>query len=182
MNDELAALYTADRREHNPQTAPPTYEELRERDKQRRERVAAMIAANELQTAEDYFHAAQIFHHGDNLNDYEQAYTLAVKAAEMGHRPARWMAAAACDRWLIEQGKPQKYGTQYVGDGKQLRLIDVDPATTDDERAEWDVPTLAEQIRKAEEVTRKHGVGPLRPPDELPRWYRVVLQRWGVIP
>lgn len=182
MNDELAALYAADRREHNPQTAPPTYEELRQRDRQRRERVTEMIADDKLQTAEDYFHAAQIFHHGDNLNNYEQAYTLAAKAAELGHRPARWMAAAACDRWLIEQGKLQKYGTQYVGDGKRLRLIDVDPATTDNERAELDVPPLAEQIRKAEEVTTKHGVGSLPPLDELPQWYRVMLQRWGVIP
>jgi hypothetical protein len=44
MNNELADLYAADRREHNPQTAPPqTYEELRERDRKRRERVAEMI-------------------------------------------------------------------------------------------------------------------------------------------
>jgi len=33
MNDELAAMYAADRREHNPQTAPSiTYEESRSRD------------------------------------------------------------------------------------------------------------------------------------------------------
>jgi hypothetical protein len=158
MNNELAALYAADRREHNPQTAPPqTYEELRERDRKRRERVAEMITADELQTAEDYFHAAQLFHHGDTINDFEQAYNLAVKAAEMGHRPARWMAAAACDRWLIEQGKPQKYGTQYNGDGERLWLVEVDPATTDDERAAWDVPSLSEALRRAEEVTRNNA-------------------------
>jgi hypothetical protein len=155
MNDELAALYAADRREHNPQTAPPgTYEELRERDRQRRRRASEMVAADELQTAEDYFHAAQLFHHGDNINDFELAYKLAVKAAEMGHRPARWMAAAACDRWLIEQGKPQKYGTQYAGDEERLWLIDVDPETTDEERIAWDVPPLSEALRRAEEVTR----------------------------
>jgi TPR repeat protein len=116
-----------------------------------------MIAAGELQTAEDYFHAAQIFHHGDNINEFERAYALATKAAEMGHRPARWMAAAACDRWLIEQGQPQKYGTQYSDDGERLWLVDVDPATTDDERAAWDVPPLSEALRRAEEVNRKNA-------------------------
>src|SRR5262245_10921903 len=124
MNDELAALYAADRREHNPQTAPPgTYEELRERDRQRRARAAEIITASELLTAEDYFHTAQLFHHGDQLDEFERAYRLAVKAAEMGYAAARWMAAAACDRWLIEQGKPQKYGTQYAGDNERLWLI-----------------------------------------------------------
>src|SRR4030095_1409710 len=100
MNDELAALYASDRREHNPQTAPFGYKELRELDRQCRKRVDEMIAADELQTAEDYFHAAQLFQHGDNIYDYQRAYPLAAKAAELGHRPARWMAAAACDRWL----------------------------------------------------------------------------------
>jgi glycine oxidase len=32
------------------------------------------------------------------------------------------------------QGKPQKYGTQFVPDGKRWRLWDVDPTTTDAER------------------------------------------------
>ena len=58
-----------------------------------------------------------------------------------------------------------------------MRFIDVAPKTTDDERAERDVPALAEQIRKAEEVSRKHGVGLLPLLDELPQWYRIVLQR-----
>jgi hypothetical protein len=74
MNNELAALYAADRRKHNPQTAPPsTYEELRERDRQRRLRVAEMIAADELQTAEDYFHAAQLFEAGANKSSLKSS-------------------------------------------------------------------------------------------------------------
>jgi hypothetical protein len=37
-----------------------------------------------------------------------------------------------------------EFGTQYVDDGGVWDLYWVDPATTDDERAEWDVPTLTE--------------------------------------
>jgi hypothetical protein len=75
------------------------------------------------------------------------------------------------------QGKSQKYGTQYVSDGKRQRLWDVEPATTDADRAEWDVPPLAEQLRKAEEATR------LQPPlpivwDDAPPWLKDAIKRW----
>ena len=83
------------------------------------------------------------------------ARELALKAAELGHlQLARWLAAAAYDRWLMLQNKPQKYGTQYRSDGDRWKLWDVDPATTDAERAAWDVPSLAEALALAEELTR----------------------------
>jgi len=87
-------------------------------------------------------------------DDYWRAHELARKGADLGHRGARWLAAAAYDRWLMRQGKPQKYGTQYVPDGERWRLWEDDPATTDEERKEWCVPPLAEAIRRAEEMTR----------------------------
>jgi hypothetical protein len=34
-------------------------------------------------------------------------------------------------------------------------LWDVDPATTDEERAAWNVPPLAEALQLAEELTRR---------------------------
>jgi hypothetical protein len=74
------------------------------------------------------------------------------------------------------QGKPQKYGTNYVYDGW------VDPETADEERAAWDVPPLAEQLRKAEEANR-HQV-PMSDNDlreyeaNAPRWFREVMKRW----
>jgi hypothetical protein len=76
------------------------------------------------------------------------------------------------------QGKPQKYGTNYVPDGVRQRLWDVDPTTTDEERATWDVPPLAEQLRKAEEATR------IDPPvniDDAPWWLKEALVRWGML-
>ncbi len=78
-------------------------------------------------------------HHTGNLADVWQAHALARRAAELGHRTN--LAAAAYDRWLLIQGKPQKYGTQYQWDGT---LYPVDPAMTDEERAAWLVPPLAQ--------------------------------------
>jgi hypothetical protein len=43
---------------------------------------------------------------------------------------------------LLSKGQPQKYGTQYEQSGDAFILSAVDPATTDAERAEWDVPPL----------------------------------------
>ncbi len=74
------------------------------------------------------------------------------------------------------QGKLQKYGTQYVSDGKRQWLWDVESSTTDEERAEWDVPPLAEQLRKAEEATRNHPPLPLG--DDAPWWLKAAIQRW----
>ena len=180
MNNELLSLYQADRQEH---ANPAEYKAMRERDRVRRERVMEMVATNELQTAEDYYHAAWIMNHGDIPEDARNAHLLALRSSELGHRPARWLAAASYDRWQMYQGKPQKYGTNYIYDGVKDRLWDVDPVTTDEERAAWDVPPLAEQLRKAEEAN-KHKV-PM-PEEErrkflanAPEWLKEALKRWG---
>ncbi|MGH9425226.1 MAG: hypothetical protein ACRD2L_02850, partial [Terriglobia bacterium] len=156
MNNELFSLYKADKQErlNQPKVNTPEYKAMRGRDLDRRKRVMEIFAANELHTAEDYYHAAWIMNHGDTPDDARNAHMLALRSSEFGYRAARWLAAAAYDRWQMYQGKLQKYGTNYVYDGRRDRLWDVDPETTDEERAAWDVPPLAEQLRKAEEASR----------------------------
>ncbi|MDQ6669422.1 MAG: hypothetical protein M3069_01430 [Chloroflexota bacterium] len=120
-------------------------------DWRRRRRVKHLLKDGLLEAPQDYYHAAMVLQHSLVVADYWQAHQLALRAVELGYTQARWLAAATLDRWLMRQGKPQKYGTQYtmVGArwkvwawGKRFRLWDVDPATTDAERAEWGVPAL----------------------------------------
>jgi hypothetical protein len=179
MNKELKKIYDDDLYEHAhaPKHGTPEYQAMRERDHQRRIQVRNLINADTLKTAEDYFHAARIFQHGDTPEDAWQAHQLALHSAQLGHHPARWMAAAAYDRWLMYQGKPQKYGTQYVSDGKRQRLWDVEPGTTDLQRAQWDVPALMDQIRKAEEATRIDPPGPIE--EDAPQWLKDAILRWS---
>jgi TPR repeat protein len=174
----LRAIFDADIREHGLglRHGTPEYIAMRDRDRERRREVAAMIDAGAVTTAEDLFQAARIFQHGDEPADARMAFDLARQSAERNHRPARWLAAAAYDRWLMYQGLPQKYGTNYVSDGKRQRLWDVNPATTDDERALWDVPPLAEQLRKAEEATRRDPQSPVG--DDAPWWLKQAIERW----
>jgi hypothetical protein len=183
MNGELAALYQADQQEriNHPRVNTPEYTAMRARDLQRRERVREM-AADELHTAEDYYHAAQIMNHGDTIDDARNAHLFALRASELGYGPARWLAAASYDRWQMYQGKPQKYGTNYAYDGRKDRLWDVDPETTDEERARWDVPPLAEQLRKAQEANLHKQ--PLSEAEQkefesnAPDWLKQVLEKW----
>jgi len=107
----------------------------------------------------DHYHAAMVFQHGGSAESYRRARELALRAADLGHRPARWLAAAALDRLLVHEGRRQRYGTQYRTWGGERMLVEVDPSTTDRERAEWDVPPLAE--------ARARAVGTL-PPDPTP--------------
>lgn len=179
-NDEIEALFLADRREHErpPEAGTPEYRALRERDRLRRERVAALADAGAIRTAEDAYRAAWIVNHGDTPDDARTAHELAARSATMGHRPARWLAAASFDRWRMYSGLPQKYGTQFVPDGRRIRLWDVEPSATDAERAEWDVPPMSEQLSRAVEESRGYRPAPI--PDDAPRWLLDALERWRV--
>ena len=58
----------------------------------------------------------------------------------------------------------------------------MDQSTTDEERAAWDVPPLAEQLRKAEEANR-HKV-PMSENElkefeaNAPEWFKEILKKW----
>lgn len=177
MNNELQNLFRADQDEriNHPQIGTSEYSALRERDAERRKRLQMIITSDELTEAEDYYIAAWLLNHGETVAEIWQAHTLAKKAAELGLRQARWLAAATFDRWLMYQGKPQKYGTQIVPDGKRQRVWDVDLTTSDAERAEWDVPSLAETEERAAEVTRTETMPPM---NDAPEWLKPMLLKW----
>jgi hypothetical protein len=148
MNNELRALYEEDRQDAQTFRG----EESFVASQARRSRVEALLAAGAVQVAEDFFHASFIFQHGERLEHWAQAHLLARTAAERGHPQARYQAAAAYDRWLMRQGQPQKYGTNSILDPDQdcWRVWDTDPATTDAERAAWDVPSWAELLARGQ--------------------------------
>ncbi len=144
MNQELARLFEEDRSDARTFRGVEAFIA----SQGRRSRVEALLKTGKLQTAEDYFHAAFVFQHGDSLEYWAQAHLLARTAADLGYPKARYQAAAAYDRWLMRQGRPQKYGTQSVGEDGKVRVWDYDPGTTDEERLAWDVPILIELLER----------------------------------
>lgn len=177
---ELAALFAADCAEHGvvPPVGTAEYAAMRARDRERRTRALAVLERLRLAgtaAPEALYHTAWLLNHGDEPREARMAHDLAREAAERGYAPARWLAAAAYDRWRMYEGRPQKYGTQFVPDGVRYRLWDVEPATTDNEREAWDVPPLAQQLQRAEAMTRAQPQPPL---DGASAWLTDALARW----
>ena len=157
MNTEIKRIFDEDQEEclHQPADGTPAYQALKGRNKQRRAAIRSMIESNSVLSGEDYFYACIIFLHGDCPDDFFDAYRFGLKSIALNVEEAKKYTASAYDRWLMYQGKPQKFGLQYVPDGKKLRVWDVNPDTTDEERAKWNVPPLKELYQMAEEATEK---------------------------
>ena len=170
-NAELRALYAQDQA---ARSAPDIdWVALTKADAARREKVQAMLAAGIVRGANDYYHAAMVFQHGDTLADYRLANALATLAMQLdpGNKHYRWLAGASWDRLLMRQLQPQWYGTQYKGDAKGMYLYPVAAdAVTDAERKAMVGHTLAESIAHVAEAAREMDM-PVRVPaptiDEL---------------
>jgi hypothetical protein len=174
---ELAHLLAEDRAEDRALVSgTPEYAALRTRDADRRAQVDAILAAGHDLSASDRFAAAWVLNHGDTVDDAQRAHELAREAAREGHGGAKWLAAAALDRSLMYAGRPQRYGTNMVPDGVGYRLWDLDPATTDLERAKWDVPPLAELQSRAMALSANTQQPPL---ENAPSWLRDAIKRWN---
>ncbi|MFI5201739.1 MAG: DUF6624 domain-containing protein [Candidatus Kapaibacterium sp.] len=108
-------------------------------------------------STEDIQEAALILQHGDDTTDYWNAHELAMRAIKLGDTTARQLAAITLDRYLVAEGKPQRYGTQAHKNEKtgKWELDPVDPSVTDAERAKWDEPPLKDQLKRLEAVYGK---------------------------
>ena len=115
--------------------------------------------------------------HSDRIEDLWQAYQSGLKSIEKGFDKAKKFTAAAYDKWLMYQGKPQKYGLQIVPDGQCLRLWDVDPSTTDDERAKWSVPSLQELHKNASAASEQFDMSKVDM-ELKPQWLKDAVKRW----
>ena len=146
-SSQMLVLFTADQaaRQLPMNTDPQT---IQMEDTQRRYDVLRYFQSGETWDTQDLVYAAFIFQHGDCSEHYRYANRLAQIALEAGDPNARWIYAATLDRYLMSLGKPQKFGTQYVGTGEDFRLYPVDPSTTDEERAQYNVPPLSEALER----------------------------------
>jgi hypothetical protein len=177
MHAALKKLFESDRADHAiPQIAgTPEYVELRRRDLQRRHDVRSKLRNETDLEVTDFYHAAWILNHGDTSDEAELAFRLAHKSFDLGFSDGRWLYAAACDRWRMYSGLPQKFGTQIVPDGRRYRLWDYDSNTTEEERARFNVPPISELQRRAERESREMTQPPI---DEAPDWLRQAMKRW----
>lgn len=119
---------------------------IREADNRHRQTVYQLLAQALIVEPADLFKASILIQGEDSAICAENAmigYYLAMESVRKGNEEARRLTAVALDKYLLSSGLPQKYGTQFGVDffGK-YRVRNYDTATTDQERAEWDVPPL----------------------------------------
>lgn len=118
-------------------------------DSQRRHEILLYLSAGQVGAPVSLYHAAFIFQHGNCPEHYDLAHQLAEQALQRGYDQARWISAASLDRALMSRGRPQKYGTQYIAyDNGPLELYTYDRTTTDQERAQYNVPPLSELLKR----------------------------------
>lgn len=129
-------------------------EDVDQADLYRRVEVLGYIREGKLNSPKSLVWAAFVFQHGNCTDHYLFANKLAKAALDAGEEDARWIYAATMDRYLMSQGKPQKYGTQFTLVNGNFLLYQVDPATTDEERTAYNVPSLSEQIVNPPKVSQ----------------------------
>ncbi|MFN3537645.1 MAG: hypothetical protein ACK4Y4_09385 [Brevundimonas sp.] len=137
-NEDLAAMFAADQAARTGGMISNGVL-VTMQDAERRVRTRALLDANQINTAQDYFHAAFIFQHGNEPDDFLLAHVLAVTAVDKGHPRAFWIAAATLDRYLQNIGRPQIYGTQF-----QLRA-----AAGEVTQGDYDQELLPDVLRSA---------------------------------
>ena len=145
INMQLYLLFQADQSDRFNYREGQDWGEIARKDSLRQEKVARMIDNGQLKVSDDYYHAGMIFHHGRDSTAYKIAEWLANKSLELDSTSdnARWLTAAAKDRYLWSIDQPQWYGTQnHLLNGKwTLDPIDT-TAVTDTDRAFHRVASL----------------------------------------
>jgi hypothetical protein len=98
-----------------------------------------------------------ILQHGSEADDYLLAHEMSMAAVVRGEENARWLAAATEDRFLMQIGRKQRFGTQYepADEPGKYRLASMDPGVTDELRAVLGTPSLAEAKAAAGQFDKK---------------------------
>lgn len=156
-NTELADMYRLDQKDRTSGTID--WAKLTHRDSLRRVRLRELLNADKLQTANDHYHAAMIFQHGNDTIASGMAIQRMEKAIQSDSTMNKWLLAAAIDRDLMRKGKPQIYGTQYIMDastGNKFALYQIDTTIISDHvRRAYNVRTLAEQREEVARLNKK---------------------------
>ena len=126
-----------------------------QRGKARRERVAQLYAADQVESPDDHYYAALVMLYGEDTSHFDLARNLAQHAADHGEARAWSVIAAAWDRGLLARGQAQRFGTQFVREDGRWSLGAIDPAVTDAERALYGVPPLWVQRQNLEQIRRR---------------------------
>jgi hypothetical protein len=156
-NAELARISQEDQDDRKPGPHGIDWAKLKPRDDARLARTRELYASGALRTGADWFHAALILQHSSEADDYLLAHEMSVAAVAQGYKEARWLAAASEDRFLMQIGRKQRFGTQYKPDDTtgKYRLAPTEPHVTDALREVLGIESLAVAEATASQFDKK---------------------------
>ncbi len=162
-NLEMTSIFEADQADRR--AAVVDWPTVTERDRIRRERTGELLDSGQLQSSDDYYHAAFIFQHGNTPDDFLKAHLLAMVAVARGKSMALWIASASLDRYLQSIGRSQVLGTQFTTPANaQTTQEPFNRSLIPDEmRRALQVPSLSEQNRRRQQLQAKADTASIPP-------------------
>jgi hypothetical protein len=158
-NQELKRLCDADQSDRTPPKGKSIdMDFLGPRDKARLKRVKEIYEQNLLKTANDYDCAATVLQHGQVPEDFLLAHEFWVVAISKGKNDhdTLSLAAASEDRYLMNIGRPQRFGTQLRAvDNGPIKLYPIDGGVNDELRRLMIGHSLAEIKAQEAEMNKK---------------------------
>lgn len=158
-NEEVKRLCDEDQADRtSPEGKPIDWARVGPRDKARLKRVKEIYSQNLLQTANDYDRAATVLLHGDMPEDFLLAHEFWVVAISKGKndKDTLSMAAASEDRFLMNIGRQQRFGTQLRSEGNgPIVLHPVDAGVSDELRRLMIGHSLAEIKARTAAMNKK---------------------------
>ncbi len=132
------------------------------RDRERRIEVATIFARGCMSKKEDYSNAALIFQHGDlDFPDhFFQAFLFAKRAVELGSTTDKDMMANGIDRYLINKGHKQLFGSQaLLPKGETCYcLAQVESSFPDSLRVEYKSKTYLQELEWVSTINQSMGL------------------------
>lgn len=116
---ELAQIVKADQddREDFQSKTPEEMQKMVKNDVVRRKRVGEIFGEGCFSKAQDFAAAALVYQHGDVPEHFFQTFMWAKRAVELGDHTQQRMMALGIDRYLVNTGKRQLFGSQATKDG-----------------------------------------------------------------
>ena len=158
VSDELARLFAEDQSDRlSAPFGQIDWAAVGPRDAARLARVKQLCQSQTFSAGMDYYHAAGVLQHAHDPDDHLMAHELCVVAVSKSVEQAKWLAAASEDRYLMNIGRPQRFGTQYRNDNPdgEWRLYEVHPEMNDAVRRAFNVPALAQAETEADRMNMK---------------------------
>lgn len=153
-NLKINKLFLADQKDRKKKNI--NWDIIGKKDIERLKKLNQIIKNNKNLSPEDYYMIAMLYQHGVKLSDIQKAKYYAYKSMKLGYEKAKWLYAAATDRFLMYKGKKQKYGTQFKINKKGKWIFyPVNKNTTDKERFRYNVLPLKESKRLAVKLNKK---------------------------